>query len=181
VTKRAVSDFNAFESPNFPALGLAGIDWSWRSDLFWPESRRPALAPDLPQTLPSPPLVLPWVPGMNPDVIAPLLSRSWALILEGFGSGNLPVTDALLTALSGFQKQNGLVLVRSQVSTGKVDLRLYEPGCRLEESGVISAHDMTREALVTKLMVLKSLGFEGRKLQAWIGRSIAGELSEPSS
>jgi L-asparaginase len=53
----------------------------------------------------------------------------------------------------------------------------YETSKTLEDIGVIGGADMTTEAAMTKLMLL--LGEQGiAHTKKWIGKSIAGELTE---
>ncbi len=177
-SKIAIGDFEGFGSPNFPPLGRAGISWEWNRQLFWPLTRRPTIWPSLPEELPSPPLVIPWIPGLKIESLAPALENQWALVLEVFGTGNMPVDAHLRDHLEAFTRGGGLVMVKSQVPKGATQLDAYQPGRALLEMGVTSGADMTREALVTKLMALKAMGLKGDKLKNLMAKSIAGELSD---
>ena len=179
VTKVAISDFHGFESPNYPALGRAGMDWVWTPDLFWPPTRRPTLWRALPEALPTPPLVLPWVPGLDFQSLAPGLKHQWGLILEAFGAGNFPLTDITRASLAAFIEAGGVVAIRSQVLHGSLALEKYAPGQAIRGLHIAECHDMTREAAVTKLMVLKSLGLDVQTQIQKMGQSLAGELTQP--
>jgi len=179
-TKTAISRFRAFESPNFPELGRAGIRWNWHKNDFWPQTRRPSIWPELPERFPCTPWVIPWVPGFDLGSLECGLKNHWAIIIEAFGAGNIPLTDESRLCLEKFEKGGGIIALRSQVQKGGVELDLYAPGKQLFELGVISASDMTREALVTKLMAMKALGLEGSELKNAITRSLVGELTEVS-
>jgi L-asparaginase len=176
-TKVAISDFRAFDSPNFPPLGKAGIRWDWQTNRFWPGSRRPSIWPDLPSEFPSTPWVIPWVPGFELTVVNASLEGQWAIVIEAFGSGNMPLSPETALCLRKFMERGGIVAVRSQVPGGGVDLELYAPGLELMKIGVVDAGDMTREALVTKLMALKAQGMDGNALRHALNRSMVGELS----
>ena len=176
-TKIAIGDFDGFGSPNFPPLGKAGIFWEWNPDLFWPRTRRPTIWPDLPESLPQPPWILPWVPGLSFDDFAPALASQWAVILEAFGTGNIPVNPKLLHELQNYIERGGLVFVKSQVPRGRVALDAYAPGSAFKDMGILGGGDMTREAMVTKLMVLKGLGLANSKITSHMAQSLAGELS----
>jgi len=179
VTKVAISDFHGFDSPNYPPLGRAGMDWVWTPDLFWPPTRRPTLWRALPEALPTPPLVLPWVPGLDFPSLEPGLNQQWGLILEAFGAGNFPLTKATRAVLKTFIDGGGVVAVRSQVLHGSLSLNKYAPGKAIRELHIAECHDMTREAAVTKLMVLKSLDLDNRVLIQKMGQPLAGELTSP--
>lgn len=177
-TKTAISEFRAFESPNFSPLGEAGISWEWRKKNFWPIERRPSIWPNLPESFPSTPLVVPWVPGFDLTVLADALEHQWALIIEAFGTGNIPLGDKAHACLKAFQDRGGLIALRSQVPVGEVDMDLYAPGKRLHELGILNGADMTREALVTKMMALKAQKIPAREMRAAIERSLVGEMKE---
>lgn len=179
VTKIAIADFDAFDSPNCPPLGKAGIHYHWNQDNFWPATQRPTIWPDIPQQLPTPPWVLPWIPGLRFQDFAPALNNQWALVLEAFGTGNMPFDEDMADLISQFITRGGLVLVKSQVYRGGVSLDAYGPGKRLQSVGVISCQDMTMEAVVTKLMVLKAMGMQGDKMRKHLSNSLVGELSTP--
>ncbi|MCB1052838.1 MAG: asparaginase [Acidobacteria bacterium] len=177
-TKSSINDYNAFSSPNYPPLGKVGMHWEWNHDLFWPMTRRPSIAPSLPKSLPHAPLVLPWVPGLDPGDVLQNLKHQWGLVLEAYGTGNLPLSPSSREALLQFMTKGGIVCVRSQVQEGATRLQTYQPGKELLEMGIIPAGDMTREALVTKLMVIKSYGMSAEKARFQLGHSWAGEMDE---
>lgn len=180
VTKIAIGDFHGFDSPNYPALGRAGMDWIWTADLFWPTTRRPTFWRTLPDTLPAPPLVVPWVPGLDFPSLEAGLMKQWGLVLEAFGAGNLPLSQATRDLLAKFIGAGGVVAIRSQVLHGSLALNKYAPGKAIRELSIAECHDMTREATVTKLMVLKSLGLDSQTMVQKMPHSLAGELTAPS-
>jgi len=176
--KSAISQFDGFMSPNFPPLGNAGIDWTWNTKNFWPESRRPSIWPDLPEALPTAPLVLPWVPGLDSTSLIGALDGQWALILEAFGAGNMPVSDAFRKGLEAFMDGGGLVFVKSQVLRGQANPSAYAAGGSIVDLGITHGVDMTREAMVTKLMVLEGMNLSKDKIRRHMGQSMVGELTD---
>ena len=179
-TKIAIGDFEGFGSPNYPCLGHAGISWEWRLNRFWPQTRRPTIWPPLPTRLPPPPWVLPWLPGLDFANLAEVLTHQWALILEAFGTGNMPYDARMRAQIQQFIERGGLVFIKSQVLKGKVVLDAYEPGKAMADTGIMGGSDMTREAMVTKLMVLKSLGLSNDNLLKHMSQNLVGEMSETS-
>jgi L-asparaginase len=66
----------------------------------------------------------------------------------------------------------------TQCHGGSVELGKYETSAQLLEIGVISGHDLTFEASVTKAMFLLGQGFAGQRLENELQRAICGELSK---
>ena len=123
--------------------------------------------------------MLPWVPGLNFPSLREALRNQWAVVLEVFGTGNMPLNDADHGILVDYMAEGGMVFVRSQVRRGRTELGAYAPGKQLQKAGFREGRDMTREAMVTKLMVLKGLGLERGELLQRMGQSLVGEISEP--
>jgi len=93
-------------------------------------------------------------PGIPPSVISRIADMGYhGIVIEGFGSGNIPTQE---NALTGPIKQaisaGCSVLMSTQCAFGQADLSLYEVGKAALDVGALSAHDMTSEAAVVKLM-----------------------------
>lgn len=70
------------------------------------------------------------------------------------------------------------MLDRTQCDGGSVELGRYETSAHLREIGVVSGHDMTFEAAVTKLMVLLGQELSAEKVKQLLETSLKGELTE---
>ena len=99
--------------------------------------------------------VLRLLPGMTAQALDLLRPHYRALVLEGFGVGGLPggPQGALLQAAGRWGAEGRLVVFSTQVQHEGSDLSVYEVG-RIVQGlpGVLEAHDMTPESVVTKLM-----------------------------
>jgi L-asparaginase len=70
-----------------------------------------------------------------------------------------------------------LVVDITQCDGGSVELGKYETSQPLQQIGVISGHDMTFEAAVTKLMFVLGQGLDPEATRRMIETSLRGELT----
>ncbi|RDB36469.1 MAG: asparaginase [Spirobacillus cienkowskii] len=94
-----------------------------------------------------------------------LLNSTHGIIIQGFGSGNLPIQEKnWLELCEKAQIKKIPVVITTQCESGFVSLNLYENGRAFENLGVISAMDMTFEATSVKLMIMlgRKIPFEKR-------------------
>lgn len=94
------------------------------------------------------------VPGMNSEIISQLIKMGYkAIILESFGAGGIPHhTKNFLCEIEKAIDLGITVICTTQCIFGSVSIYRYEVGVKAAEIGVLSAKDMTIEALYTKLM-----------------------------
>ncbi len=185
-SKMSISDFNAFESPNFPPLIKIGLHMEINEDLLL-KSHNPA--PNSLSTDTRDPkyslfsdrvFVLKLFPGLSSDLLMSVpFHKTEVIVLEAFGSGNFPTKSqtSILPFLEEASKRNILVIITSQAPFDSVDLSNYESGQLAHKLGVISARDMTIEAAVTKSMFLLARPKGKDKFREYFSTSIAGEIS----
>jgi len=171
---RTVS-FNAFESINYPnvgefnAFGLQLTNAPARKNE--PFCFRTAYSDKI--------AVLKLFPGMDPEIFTFLQQRGYeGVYIEGFGLGGVPFLKGDFTAAIGRASEAGMpILVGSQCRYEGSNLSVYETGQRILACGGIPVHDMTQEAVVTKLMwgLGQQKGREG--IRALFARNLAGEVS----
>lgn len=94
------------------------------------------------------------IPGINPDILPMLRAMNYrGIVIEAFGTGGMQfVRTNMLEQLQSLTQDGVSVVVCSQCLYETSNLSIYEVGTRLLSCGVISANDMTTEAVVTKLM-----------------------------
>lgn len=174
--KTSIDDFDAFRSPNFPALAEVGL----HLHIYNERLRRPSGLFHASDTFCDKVLVLRLFPGMRPEHLSPLLEGdALAFVIEAYGAGNVPVAErSLLPFIEAASERGKLVALCSQALTGNVDLTLYESGQRALQAGALACADMTVEAAVVKLMyLLGRFGEQTAKVPPAFHISLAGELT----
>jgi L-asparaginase len=173
--KISADSFQAFESPNFPPLGTAGITIQINRELVLP----PPLHPDLRVQEFQEPIVaaLRLFPGISAKVIeAVLQGELHGLVLEAYGAGNGPTaTPGVLDALRRATERGVVMVACTQCLSGRVDLGAYATS--LASAGVISGFDMTAEAALAKLFYLFSYLRSPEEVKAEMVHNLRGELT----
>lgn len=175
-TKADASGFNAFASPNFPPLIEAGIHIKLVAGKL---SQTTLAAPlTLAKIIPQPISVVTLYPGISTEVIKNMTTAPVrALIIKSFGVGNAPQRPELLQILRE-ASHNGLIIVNcTQCFKGKVNMQGYATGNALAQAGVISGHDMTLEAALTKLHYLLSKDLTSDEIRRQMQQNLRGELT----
>lgn len=172
VRKVSIAEYDAFQSPNHPGLGVLGVDTRFEKGLS-PRGKFQLLDAIDPRVF-----LLRVFPGLDPQIPLTLLPHVHGLVLEAYGAGTFPLSEALGRSLSPvFAEARRLelpVLVVSQAPRNGVDLSMYESGDAARRTGAISGGDMTVSAAVVKLM--HGLAFHrGNALREHLVRSVAGE------
>ncbi len=169
-------DFVAFDSGNLPSLATVGATIAWnREVLATPIPPRKGI-----RLLREPRVAAMRVfPGIQSTLVKAITKRPLeGLVLESYGAGNVPRRGSGFLAAIEAAVARGVVVVNcSQCHGGRVRQRLYSTGAPLEKMGVISGHDMTPEAALTKLYCLLASGLGPTAVRRLMRTNLAGELS----
>lgn len=175
-TKSHADGFNAFTSPNFPALLEAGINIQVRD----PEliDKKPQGEFKVHQITPQPIGVITMYPGISHEVIKNTLRQPVnAMILLTFGVGNAPQNPELLGHLKEASERGVIVVNLTQCLAGKVNMGGYATGNALAHAGVVSGFDMTPEAALAKLHFLLSQNLSYEEVKVKMHEILRGEMS----
>ncbi len=175
--KYSANHFDAIRSPNYPPLAEAGVNIEYNKAFLWRNSHHQTEIKTYTQIC-NQIVVLHLFPGIDFDLVKKQFSDIdiKALILRTYGSGNSPTDPKFLNWIKQIIDKDIIVVNVTQCIQGEVELGKYETSRYLKELGVISAHDMTFEASITKLMFL--LGYyDIQTSKILFEKNLRGEIS----
>ena len=136
--KNKTISYDAFASVNFPALALVQGDRLVR----YVPSPWPTGPVEFGRSLSPRVFLLKLTPGLSPDLIPDIFRLYDCVIVESFGVGD-------------YDKTHKVLILTTQVTYEGSDVGIYEVGKRVKNRfRFLEAHDMTIEAVVTKIMWL---------------------------
>lgn len=175
-TKISAEHFNAFASPNYPALAESGVHLKFTKDVFLVNNAKNLrVYKELDDNV----VIIKMFPGINRQVLSSILNtlNLKGVVIETYGSGNAPTEDWFISILEAAINRGVHIINVTQCSGGSVNMGHYETSTRLKEIGVISGADITTEAAITKLMFLLGLNTSGPDFKKVFEAPIRGELS----
>lgn len=176
-TKYNAENFRAFRSDNYPALAEAGIHITYN----YPYIRYTTLSGSFrtSKKMDTSVALLKIFPGISQTVFESVLQAPdiKAVVLETYGSGNAPTHKWFLDALKKAVDRGIIILNVTQCIAGSVEMWRYETGIHMLEMGIISGHDITTEAAITKLMYLLANSSSTEEIKANLNKSLKGEIN----
>ena len=168
--------FEAFYSMNYPPLAEAGIDIKYKRESVLPHPQQPL---KVHKHLDDNVTVLKVFPGITRKCVEATLSVPGlkGVILETFGNGNANTQPWFIESLKKVIDKGAIVIDITQCDGGSVELGKYETSQYLKEIGVISGHDMTFEAAITKLMFVLGQELPMEDTKRLIEQPLRGELT----
>lgn len=175
-TKYSADGLIAFISPNYPFLAETGITIRY-NEAALRQRQQGGLRLQLLENVPIG--VLKVFPGIQFEMSESIMTEKLrGIVIETFGTGNIPGDGGALLPIIRKAFQNGTVLtVCSQCPQGAVSLGTYETSSALKKAGAVSGLDMTTEAAVVKLYYLFSLGCGKESVKTMMEQDLRGEIT----
>jgi L-asparaginase len=176
--KRDSELFSAFHSVNYPELAVAGVDINYNNRFIYQPENKGILKVNA--SFDDNVVILKMFPGINKNVFNSILNIEGlkGVVLETFGSGNVPTSRWLINCIKRAIKKGIFILNITQCEGGRVVMGQYETSLELLNAGVVSGKEMTSEAAITKLMFLLGQGLNFDEVKMYLNKSLRGEISE---
>ena len=175
-TKINAEHFNAFTSPNYPALAESGVHLKVEHHLFFSQKTSKKLI--VHKKLDDHVFVLKLFPGLNESVLKSIINipNLKGIVIETYGAGNAPTDEWFIKTLEEAVNKGIHIINVTQCSGGSVNMGQYETSTALKKLGIISGKDITTEAAITKLMYLLSQNVSHTSFKTIFETSLRGEL-----
>ena len=175
-TKRSADHFNAFKSNNYPYLAKIGLGITYDQDALGRNADGPL---EVNVGLDTSVMCIDVFPGLKASTLRHQLATPGikGIVLRTYGAGNAPTAPWFIDAIRDACRRGIILFNVTQCVNGSVHSTRYVAGDLLAGTGVISGHDITFEAAITKMMHLFALNLGHDEVARRLTVPIAGEMT----
>lgn len=176
--KVRTTNFNAFESVNYPAIATVTSD-----GLVFAQSQKTSTAQKrhclLNTRIDAHVALIKLFPGFDPHLLFAMAENGCrGIVIEAYGLGGMNyIRRNLVGAVGKLIRQGIPVIASSQCLYERSDLTKYEVGRLALLEGAISARDMTSESAITKLMWALGQGMNLNEVSKLFATNLVGEVT----
>jgi L-asparaginase len=168
--------FNAFQSPNYPALADAGVNIKFHPNhILKPNFKKLKAHKDLDDNV----AILKLYPGISAQAVEATLNIPGlkGIVMETYGTGNA-MNDKWFIDLLRKAIEKGIIIFNvTQCKAGSVEIGKYQTSIEMGKIGVVSGHDITTESAITKMMYLFGAGYTTEDVKQLLVRPLRGEMT----
>lgn len=167
--------FDAFESVNLPPVAETTSDGL----VIHNQGQRAKIAYNLNTKIDTNVSLVNLFPGFDPRLLHAMAQNNChGIVIEAYGLGGMTYIRRNVAAAVGDLIRQGIpVIAASQCLYERSDLTKYEVGRQALLEGAISAHDMTSESAITKLIWGLGQGMDVHQIADFFATDIAGEVT----
>ena len=176
-SKVSAEQFEAFESPNYPHLGISGVHLNFNDQ--WINKTISEKEFLVRKRFDSNVVILKLFPGIRKEMVEYILNCPdlEGVVLETYGAGNAPTSPWFIKILKNTLDRKIPVISVTQCTGGSVLMGHYESSIQLKNIGIINGKDITTESALAKMKYLIGQDTLYKDFKIKFETSLRGEMN----